>query len=185
ATQDIEDLAGNAFDETNTTEDTYTIDNTPPNVTQIIRKVPASATTNATSVTFEVTFDEDVTNVGDDDFEISATSTATGSIAPFNVTTYSTTFDEVVSSVSGDGDILNLDFVTSPSIVDEAGISFLGAITGTEEEYIIDNTPPKVLSIKRQVPTSEYTNASSVTFRVTFSEDIDTDDLDPTDFTLA
>ena len=75
--------------------------------------------------------------------------------------------------------IATLSFVGSPP----AGV-VLGTSTAT---YTIldddDTTAPGVTSIERQSPTTQYTNADSLTWRVTFSEAVR--NVDATDFSLV
>ena len=177
--QDITDVAGNAFTGTINSEEEYTVDNTTPEVTSIVRQTPATASTAATSVTFRVTFDEDVTNVDLTDFVLSGTASGTlNSITPNSATEY----DVNVTTVSGNGGNLNLDFAGGQNITDIIGNAFAGTIN-SEEEYTIDNTAPEVSSITRQSPATASTNATTVTFRVTFNEGVTNVDL--TDFALS
>ncbi|ELR69999.1 hypothetical protein C900_04426 [Fulvivirga imtechensis AK7] len=177
--QDITDMAGNTFAGTINSEEEYTIDNIAPEVASIVRQTPATASTTATSVTFRVTFDEDVTNVGVADFTLSGTASGTvNSVTPNSATEY----DINITAVSGDGDNLNLDFSGGQDITDIIGNAFAGTIN-SEEEYTIDNIAPEVASIVRQSPASASTNANSVTFRITFSEGVTNVDL--TDFELS
>ena len=48
--------------------------------------------------------------------------------------------------------------------------------------YVIDREAPTVQSIVRLNPTGQNTNASAVTWQVTFSRDVN--NVDPNDFTL-
>src|SRR5690606_16337261 len=176
--QDITDAIGNAFAGTINNEEEYNIDNVAPEVTSIVRQTPASASTNANTVTFRVTFNEGVSNVDLTDFTLSGTASGTlNGISPNSASEY----DIDIISVSGDGN-LNLDFSGSQDITDIIGNAFAGTIN-SEEEYMIDNTAPEVTSIVRQTPAIASTTATSVTFRVTFSENVTNVDL--TDFTLS
>ncbi len=166
--QDITDIAGVAFAGTINSEEEYTIDNTAPEVTSIIRQAPMSASTTATSVTFRVTFDEPVVNVGTADFTLSGT--ASGSIS--TVTPNSTTeYDVLVNTVSGNSDNLNLDFAGGQNVVDNVGNAFIGTINA-EEEYTIDNVGPSVLTVGSVVTTggvivANYWNSSNSGLSIT------------------
>ena len=78
--QDILDLAGNALPSVEPpTDETYTLDNTGPELSSIVRQAPADETTNADTLTFRATFDMDVQNVDATDFVVTgSTATVTG-----------------------------------------------------------------------------------------------------------
>jgi uncharacterized delta-60 repeat protein len=110
------------------------IDPVSPIVVSSVRHTPTTPITNATSVTFRVTFSEPVTDVGVNDFII----TQSGEI------TYGTTevigvsgavYDVTVSSITGVG-TLRLDVPNTASISDVVGNSF-DALFETGESYNI------------------------------------------------
>jgi hypothetical protein len=119
-------------------------DTTAPNVVSIKR---ANANpTNASSVGWEVKFDESVTGVDAGDFQLANTGlTGPGSL---NVTGSGTTYSVTASTGTGDG-TLGLTLVDNDTIVDGTG-NKLGGIgtttTGngsfTGEFYVIDRTAP-------------------------------------------
>src|SRR6266542_5324397 len=157
-------------------------DKTPPTVKSINRQSPTSSTTNATSVIFKVTFSEKVNGVDATDFTatvLSGTLSATvASITVVNSSTYSVT----VNSISGNG-VLRLDLkVSGTGITDLAGNAISGGYT-EGQTYTIDQTPPTISSINRQLPTGSTTNATAVIFEVTFSESVN--GVDVTDFTAT
>ncbi len=159
-----------------------TLDQTPPTVNSINRQSPPGSTTNATSVTFKVTFSEKVSGVDATDFTatvVSGTLSATvASVTAVSSSIYSVT----VNSISGDG-VLRLDLNASGTgITDLAGNAISGGYT-TGQTYTIYITPPTVKSINRQSPPGSTTNATSVTFKVTFSESVN--GVDATDFTTT
>jgi hypothetical protein len=179
----IVDWIGNAFIGTvNGTPETYTLDFTPPEIDSITRSSPASQLTNATSVTLNVTFNEDVTGVDVSDFETTGTSnnvvvdsvSGSGSGAVWSVT--------VDCSSATDG-TLSVGQASVPTVQDVAGNAFAGTVNGTPETYTLDYTPPTVSSIIRLSPAGDVTNATSVVFQVTFSESVTGVDSD--DFVLA
>lgn len=150
----------------------YTIDKLPPYVNSITRS--ASSPTNASSVTYTVTFSESVTGVGLDDFVL----TTTGGIADASVSGVSAdtglTRTVTVNTGSGTGTI-RLDVTDNDSIVDVASNTLAGTPSGngnftTGEVYTIDRTPPSVSSVLRNG--DDPTNASSVSFTITFSEPV-------------
>ena len=148
----------------------YNIDK-PPTVSSI---VPASAnSTGAASVQFTVTFSESVTGVDVTDFALVPTGTIAGASIT-SVTGSGSVYTVTVGTGTGNG-TLGLNLVDDDSIVD-AGTNPLGGtgvgngnFTGTPV-YNIDKTAPTVLSI---VPANANpTNAASVQYTVTFSENV-------------
>ena len=179
------DAMGNGNTAAAQASSTYTapLDNTAPRVTSIARQTPASSPTNADSLTWRVTFSEDVENVDATDFEVSGTTATPTAVSEV---TASTVYDVTVSG----GNLGSLDapvtlaFVAGQDIDDPAGNALAStAPTGANENgFVVDNTAPRVVSIERQTPSSP-TNASSLTWRVTFSEDVE--NVDETDFTVS
>ena len=194
AGQDIEDLAGNALAATaptGTNEPDYAVDNAAPAVTSIGRQSPSSSPTNADSLTWRVTFDENVKDVDAADFAVGGT---TATLAVSEVTA-STVYDVTASGgdLAGLNATVTLSFAAGQDIEDLAGNALAAtAPTGTNEpDYAVDNAAPAVTSIGRQSPSSSPTNADSLTWRVTFGEDVTGVDLadfavsGPTGATLA
>ena len=122
----------------------YTFDNTPPTVTQIVRSAPSSDRTNQSSVTFTVSFSESVVNIGTDDFTPNSDAGVSATLA--GTSTNSGTSTEVtVNAISGDGTLgLNLD--SGGDIEDQAGNPLDTPEPSTDQTYTIDNTPPPVPS---------------------------------------
>ncbi len=159
--QNIADGSGNAFAGAITTEETYTIDQTVPTVTSIVRQTPTDATTNVTSAVFRVTFSEDVNNVGTADFAISgAGAGGTAAITGVSEETASTVFDVTVSTINTNGE-LDLDFAGGQDIADNGSNAFAGAIT-TEETYTIDQTAP---TLTNQALAQTAADALQVTYQ--------------------
>jgi LPXTG-site transpeptidase (sortase) family protein len=171
----IQDSVGNAFVGPYTGGETYTIDKGAPSVVGIVRADPSP--TNAASVDFTVTFDESVADVDTSDFTLTTTGVSGPSITGVTVGP-SATYTVTVDTGSGDGTI-RLDLTAGASIQDPVGNAFVGPYTGGET-YTIDKTNFAVTSILRQDPLTSPTNVDTVTFRVTFAEDmqnVDTADL--------
>ncbi|WP_438811106.1 Ig-like domain-containing protein [Rhodopirellula halodulae] len=156
-----------------------------PEVSSIIR---ADANpTNASSVAFTVTFDEDVNGVDTSDFVIDANGPTLASVDSVSGTGAVYTIN--VFTGSGDGS-LSIDLIDNDSIVRVSGNGKpLGGngTTGnqdgsftTGEIYTIDKMAPVVDSITLiGTPTA---SAATIEYNVTFSEAVDGVDL--TDFTL-
>ncbi|MGV3502252.1 MAG: T9SS type A sorting domain-containing protein [Adhaeribacter sp.] len=180
----IADAAGNPIGG-GFTGQTYTIDKAAPTVLSINRQLPATETTNASTLTFRATFSEPVTGVEAADFSVALTGTATGTLGTVTAVNAST-YDVTVTGVGGNGTVgLNLK-ATGTGIADAAANALTGGFTGqtyTIQQTTTDTTPPTVVSLNRQVPGVQTTNATSLTFRITFSEAVT--GVDPADFSLA
>ncbi|MEP2012094.1 MAG: cadherin domain-containing protein [Balneola sp.] len=114
-----------------------------PIVTSIVRQSPTDSLTNASSVTFRVTFDKDVTNISAADFTISgAGAGGTAAISGFSTQTADSVFDLTISNINTDGE-LDLDFAGGQDITDTGGNAFAGTIN-SEEVYSIDQTAPTI-----------------------------------------
>lgn len=175
----ITDVAGNFLqlsDPTGVNENTYQIVNEtiPPRLVSIDRANPSDETTGEDTLTWRVIFDEDVTGVDTSDFTVAGTTATVTNVSAASATTYDVT-------VSG-GDLANLVGTVSLSpiagitnIQDISGNGFADATpTGTNNNsYVVFNdvVGPALVSITRQSPTSDTTDADSLTWRFTFDED--------------
>ena len=138
---------------------------TAPRVTSIERQSPSTSPTNANSLTWRVTFDEAVSNVGTADFSV------TGTTATLAVTGSGTTYDVTVSG----GNLADLDatvtlaFASGQDIEDAAGNALTNTTpTGTNEnDYVVDNTAPTVAITGVPDPSN-----APFTATFTFSEDV-------------
>ncbi|MGF1520822.1 MAG: choice-of-anchor Q domain-containing protein, partial [Leptolyngbyaceae cyanobacterium] len=102
--------------------------------------------TNASSVTFDVTFSENVTGVDTTDFTLATTDTASGTIA--SVSGSGTSYTVTVNSLSGDG-TLELNLVDDDTILNSNSVALGGTGTSgrgegsfTGQAYTIDTTAP-------------------------------------------
>ena len=181
------DAAGNGNPAATRATSTYTappVDTTAPRVASIVRQTPSSSPTNADSLIWRVTFTENVKNVDAADFAIGGT---TATVTNVTEVTASTVYDVTVSG--GDLADLNatvtLSFAGGQDIADTSdNVLSNTAPAGTNANtYVVNNTAPTVASIVRQTPSSSPTNADSLTWRVTFSEDVQ--NVDAADFAIA
>ncbi len=155
-----------------------------PSVLSITRLTPTNQITSASSVIFRVVFDSAVTGVDAGDFSFTGSVVTGSAVATINTTSPFDTYDITVSTYSGNG-LLQLNVVDNDSIV-SGGVALGGAGVGNGsfsagDTYIIDTTVPTVSSINRVNPNP--TNASSVQFTATFSENVQ--NVDTTDFAKA
>jgi hypothetical protein len=173
-------LAGARGSNGSFTGQTYSIVRLAPVVTSITQLVPA--TTNASTVSYQVNFSESVTGVDTDDFALTA-SGVTG--ASFEVDGSGSTRTVVINTGTGSGTI-DLDLIDNDTILDAIGDPLGGAGTGngsftTALAYTIDRVVPTAAGIVRA---GGVTSAdASVDFTVTFSEPVT--GLDADDFALA
>ncbi len=175
---------------------TVIFDWTAPRVTSIARQNPTNRLTNSDTLKWRVTFSEPVQNVGVNHFALSG---ATGSLTVEEVQGTSGSQYDVTAK---DGSLANYNGEVSlglkaeqdtsvQSIADAAGNALTNtAVVGTNDDYLLENTPPEVISITRQDPssvlsrsTARVTNSDSVTWRVSFSKPVR--DVDAGDFTLS
>lgn len=106
-----------------------------PTIASIVRQSPNVATTNASSVTYAVSFSESISGIDISDFTLSSTGTTTGSIAV--VSGSGSNYIVTVNGVSGDG-TLRLDLkATNTSIIDTATNSIAGGYS-SGQIYTID-----------------------------------------------
>lgn len=142
--QDMTDSAGNALPLSEpATDETYTLDNSAPELSSIVRQSPTDETTNADTLTFRVTFDVDVQNVDATDFVVTGTTATVTGVA---VVTADTVFDLTVSG----GDLadldatVGLDLAAGQDITDSVGNALPTTEPTTDERYTLDNTAPTV-----------------------------------------
>jgi len=139
-----------------------------PAVSSIVRA--GAATSNATSATYTVTFDDSVTGVDAGDFQLSATGTANGSVAA--VSGSGGTYTVTVNGIGGDG-TLRLDLKNGGTgIVDAHGNAAAGYTGG--QSYTFDHTAPAIGSVA--VPAdATYHAGQALDFTVNFNEAVTVD----------
>jgi hypothetical protein len=163
----IENLTGTdediAFDDFKMEVD-VPVDSTPPTVTSI--SVNGSPATNATSVSYDVTFSEDVTGVDTSDFTIDG-SGVTGTIS--GISGSGANYTVSVNSVFGTG-TLSIDLKSgSTNIIDAASNAICGGFTNGAN-HTVDTVAP---TLSASNPTNNTTNVSlNQDIALTFSENI-------------
>src|SRR5262245_55953085 len=163
----------------------------PPTLTTVALRNPATALTNANSLVFRVTFSEAVSNVDTADFVVTGGTTAMAS----NVALVSPGVYDV--TVSG-GNLANFNGTVGlalkstgggATIQDTAGNALTNfTTTGASASYTEDNTAPTLTTVALRTPATALTNADSLVFRVTFSEaviNVNTADFVVTGGTIA
>ncbi len=142
------DTAGNEvadFDDRSVTNET----DAPPTVVSIERRAPAGSPTNADSLTWRVTFSEDVAKVDAADFAVSGPA---GSSLTVTADTDTTPANSQYDVTASGGNLANLEgtvtltFAAGQDIEDIGGNALISTTpTGTDESsYEVDNTAPDV-----------------------------------------
>ena len=140
------DAAGNGNMAAPRASSTYTgplVDTTAPRVASIERRIPSSSPTNADSLTWRITFSENVKNVDAMDFAITGT---TATVTNVTVATTSTVYDVTASggNLAGLDGTVTLSFAIGQNIADTSDNALTNtAPTGTNANtYVLDNTAP-------------------------------------------
>ena len=159
--QNIADTSDNVLSNTAPTganDNSYVVDNTAPTVA--ITGVP---TTSNAAFTATFTFSEAVIVVGD---------ITLGNATASNFTATSTTVYTALITPTANGEV-TVD-VAADAATDAAGNGNTAATqaTSTYTAPDVDTTAPRVASIVRQTPSSSPTNANSLKWRITFTENV-------------
>ena len=176
----VTDTAGNVFTDT---VGSFVVDNQAPDV-ELVSTVSTSDTgayddddlTNADTVQFRVVFDDEVTGVGIDDFEVV---TSSGTLDPATVQAVEQVDgDEYIVTVggaglaSGDGTVgLRVD--AAATVYDLAGNPVDERSTGSDQSYTVDNTGASVVSFDTTHTTGDQIKAGeTVAITATMSETV-------------
>ncbi len=179
---DIKDVTGNALSGTTPAgaDEPYTIDTVAPTLASVTRHSPTDEDTSSSILVFRAAFSEAVANVDEPDFVILGNS----NMSEFTVTpvpSSSNSTYEVRVFVLEDGTVELGINATANDIKDAAGNALSDTEpTGDDETYTVDNVRPTLTSVKRHEPFTENTNDTTPTFRVTFSEAVNS--VDTSDF---
>jgi hypothetical protein len=160
----ILDAATNAL-VTPFTGQVYTIDRTPPVVSNIT--LVGGPPTNSSSVSWTVMFDEAVTGLSAANLVLVPTGTLLGTSLT-GVSGSGTTWTVTASTGTGEGD-LGMAFSSPVNVADIAGNAFVGPLP-TGPSFIIDRTAPFPVSITALG--KSITDAASVSWSVKYSEPV-------------
>lgn len=160
----VTDNAGNSI--TIGDSSNATVDNSAPTVTSIIRVY--NELTNAASANYTINFSESITGLDTDDFNLTKTGTANGTVA--SVSGSGSTYTITVNSITGNG-TLRLDLKNAgTNITDAAGNALTSGFSG--QSYTIDTQKPTA-SLSSSIGVSgSQTTTSPIPFTVTFSESV-------------
>lgn len=140
-------------------------DTTAPTLISFTRQTPATSPTNADTLVFRATFDEDVTNVSAGDFSVNGGTTATVTgVATVSASVYDITVSG--GDLAGFNGTVGLDVAVGQDIVDLASNALPTAEPATDETYVVDNTGP-VVTIG--APSVASTTAGPVDFPITIT----------------
>ncbi|MBI1234873.1 MAG: beta-propeller fold lactonase family protein, partial [Alphaproteobacteria bacterium] len=148
--------------------DTVQRDVTPPVLMAFARNTPFGETTDADTLVFDITFNENMLNVSVDDFLVTGTTAGgnlEGSGAAYTLTLLG-------GNLAGFNGTVGLDLAPDHDITDVGGIALGAGEPSRDETYTVLNTGPRIASIERQSPATSPTIADSLTWRVTFENDV-------------
>ncbi|NJO42815.1 MAG: DUF4347 domain-containing protein [Cyanobacteria bacterium CRU_2_1] len=163
-----------------TTGDVYTINKTVPLVSSIVLNSPNP--TNSPTVTYTVTFSQNVSGVDANDFSLipnGVSGASITSITPVNGSTYTLT----VNTGSGDGTLIlavNDNDTIQNALSVPLGDRGEGNGSVTSTAYTLIKNPPRVAGIN--LVNSNPTASGSLNYAVTFSQDVN--GVDSGDFVL-
>ena len=155
-----------------------------PAINSIERQTPGDAVTDADTLTFRVTFSEDVQNVDVADFVVNGDTTAT-------VTGVTEVNDGVYDVVVSGGDLadfngtVGLDLSNNQDIADLADNDLPAGEPDIDEVYTVNNDDdpaPSIISFRRLTPNTATTSANTLVFQVTFDEGVQ--NVDANDFSI-
>jgi len=137
----IDDLAGNANNASTSIDNSVTYDTDPPGLISFELQSPATSPTNADTLVFRVTFDEDVPNVDIADFDVNSSSTAfVNMITPVSAGVYNVTVTG--GDLAGFNGTVGLDLAGGQDVADPAGNPLPAGEPPTDETFTVDNDPP-------------------------------------------
>ncbi|WP_162059515.1 Ig-like domain-containing protein [Undibacterium sp. KW1] len=154
------------------------VDGVVPTVSSINRT--GAAITNATSVSYTVTFSESVTGVDSSDFVVTPTGGVTGNIA--SVTGSGNAYTVTVNGITGDG-TLRLDLKNAGTGIADAASNAIATGYTTGQVYTLDTTAPTVSSVAAPANAS-YIAGQHLDFTVNLSENVTVTGSPKIDLTL-
>ena len=182
----VTDLAGNGNRASTPRDGSYGADVTDPRLVSIVRQTPSSSPTRADSITWRITFSEDVDRFNPDsvalldhESEVPVSGVTESIIAmEDSKSVYDVTF--FGSALAKHNGTVKLAFLTmgspgnwvSVSVRDKSNrpLPCCDPLGADERTFDVDNVPPRVADIVRSSPGREHTNHDEVAWTVTFSE---------------
>ncbi len=164
---------------------TYT-ETVPPVLNSFTRQTPATNPTNQNTLVFRATFNEAVLNVSATDFTVTGTTATVTTVTPVSVSVYDITVTG--GDLAGLNGTVGLNLAAGQNITDTSANPLPTTEPAIDETYAVDNAGPSVISLAIQNPVASPTNANTLVYRLTFSENvinIDGNDFDVTGGTTA
>lgn len=193
----VADIAGNPVSGLPATGEVFDIDKTAPVVSNVTSSTADGSYMAGASISIQVVFSKNVVVTGTPRIELETGVTD----RQVNYTSGSGTSTLTFTYTVQDGDITpDLDYtgtgaltLNGGTIKDAATNNALLTLAvpgesgslGANKDILIDAVRPTVISVERNTPSSQQTNAASVTWRVTFSEDINASTSQTGDFTIT
>ena len=195
----VTDLAGNGNAASTSREGSYGDDLTDPRLLSIVRQTPPRSPARGDSVTWRVTFSEDVEQFNADSVGLldhrsqvpiagidESVTAVEGSASVYDVTFSG-------SALANHNDTVRLGFLTrgsrdnwiSVNVRDTSNrpLPCCQTLGADERTFDVDNVAPRVADIVRSSPDREHTNDDEVAWTVTFSEPVG--NLSAGDFTVS
>ncbi len=145
-------------------------DTDPPVLLSFERQNPPTSPTNADTLTFRATFNEDVQNVSAADFLANGSNANSVLVTPISGTVYDVTvFGGNLASFNG---TVGVDLNSSQNITDLAGNLLPNSEPAIDETYEVDNVAPVFSSIVRWDPATSPTDSDTLEWLVTFNEPV-------------
>ncbi len=139
----IEDTLGNDFVGLASGDLNFdTFDLTAPTFTSITSNTPTVATTDADTLIFRATFNEEVFNVDATDFIVTGTTATITTVTPISGSVYDLTLSG--GDLAGLNATVGLDLAGGQNIADIAANALPAAEPATDETYLVDNIAPVV-----------------------------------------
>ncbi|NBR08008.1 MAG: hypothetical protein EBT92_19910, partial [Planctomycetes bacterium] len=160
------DISGNIGLGANLTPE-LSIDTAPATVDIIGRGKPLTTDTNSSAVSFNVRFNETVTGVDANDFEL-VLSTGVTVTNPLFVSGSGNSYTVDVSGISKTDGTLGIRLKSDAGIFDTFNNALVNRTPVENQSYTIDNTAPNVVSITSDKTRLGATNTATIT--ITFSE---------------
>jgi hypothetical protein len=145
-----------------------TTDTTAPTLTSFTRQNPAANLTNANSLIFQASFNEDVQNVDFADFSVNGSTATVTTVTQVNASTYNVTVSG--GNLASFNGTVGLNLANGQNIQDLAGNALPDTEPSTDQTYTLDNVAPTVTVDIVDASLSDTDNASQVAF--TFSETV-------------
>jgi len=176
-TSDIQDTAGNALMSGGSTG-TRTVDTVAPTTNSV--SLDGSPDANATSLTYSVVFDEDVSGLDSGSFSVTGTAAGAASITGVAQDGGADDWNVSVDVASGASGSITLDLDSPSGVTDDVGnVLSSGATSGT---HTVDTQAPTVTTFNQ---TSGSPGSSSIAIDVDFSETVNTFGADDVDVTFG